>query len=235
MNPCLFAPLPPLISPRWAETGAPFLNTISYGQSKNRLRLRRVRIRYTEMGGQMPLVRQLEHDEGIYRRSVLAFARRRRGAAGRIAPRHAASCATFANCRRRRTATRHARRRTQPGARRGYRARQPDPPGWRTGHREKHALAPNGARHGGAPHPLCERGGERTPNQTARRPPLARKCRRRRHAPALRNAHGAHLRGGARRPPRIAHHRFGANHAHRDGRKLARQRNPDTRVRRRPT
>ena len=28
---------------------------------------------------------------------VLAFARRRRGAAGRIAPRHAASCATFAN------------------------------------------------------------------------------------------------------------------------------------------
>jgi hypothetical protein len=97
VNPCLFAPLPPLISPRWAEAGAPFLNTISYGQSKNRLRLRRVRIRHTEMGGQMPLVRQLEHDEGIYRRSVLAFARRRRGAAGRIAPRHAASCATFAN------------------------------------------------------------------------------------------------------------------------------------------
>ena len=72
-------------------------NNDPYGQIKNRLRLRCLRLRHPEVGGQMPFVWELEHDEGIFRRSRLAFARRGRRAAGRTPPRNGAPRPSFQN------------------------------------------------------------------------------------------------------------------------------------------
>ena len=167
-----------------------------------------MRLRLPQMGGTLPLVRPLEHDEGIYRigrGQTLRFFPCRR-CFGRYRQSAGRSALGGHRCRRR-TAHAHARCRTEPSARRGACAGFAHAHWWRTGHRKVYPPASNCARTR-LPRPLCEWRGERKANQAPRG---SYRHTQRRPDATLRDKAGRNICANPRSAARHGCSRFGPN------------------------
>ena len=187
--------------------------------------MHQLRVRITQMGWEMPLVRTMEH---VYRRSGAQGNARGKTCGTRYRSGTDQTSTIARNHLKRGTTHRHEGRRTEPGIRRRTGRRLAHAHRRRAGHREINPHPANRAPPARLESALCIGRRKRTPTETPCRPHPA--SGRNATTDSLRNIVGANLHPHQEHGSRPGHHRLHPDHIDRSHRLLARKHRASTRM-----